>query len=45
VYVGNDDANQVSGFAIDPATGVVRPLARSPFPVTGLQPELVVGGR
>jgi 6-phosphogluconolactonase len=42
VYVGNDDANQLSAFSLDAATGTLNPIAGSPFTANGLQPEIAV---
>jgi 6-phosphogluconolactonase (cycloisomerase 2 family) len=45
LYVGNDDADQVSVFPLDPSTGALRDaITGSPFVVHGLQPEIVVIG-
>lgn len=42
VYVGNDDANQVSMFPLDRATGSLDVTAGSTFTVHGAQPEIVI---
>ena len=45
LYVGNDDADEVSVFPLDPGTGALRQaITRSPFVVHGLQPEIVLIG-
>jgi 6-phosphogluconolactonase (cycloisomerase 2 family) len=44
VYVGNDDANLLSVFSLDPVTGALAPIADSPFTVNGLQPEIAATG-
>jgi len=44
VYVGNDDADQVSAFSLERATGNLQPVMNSPFTVHGLQPEMVIIG-
>ncbi len=38
-YVVNQFSNDVSGFTIDPTTGVLTPITGSPFPVGGEDPE------
>jgi len=45
LYVGNDDADEISVFPLDPTTGALRlPITGSPFVVHGLQPEIVLIG-
>ena len=44
VYVGNDDADQVSAFSIERATGKLQSIMGTPVTVHGLQPEMVVIG-
>jgi 6-phosphogluconolactonase (cycloisomerase 2 family) len=41
VYVGNDDSQDVSGFAVG-ASGAMVPIAGSPFTAGGLQPGIAV---
>jgi 6-phosphogluconolactonase len=45
LYVGNDDSNEVSAFAIDQPSGSLVPVVGSPFPTMfpagGIQPEIV----
>jgi 6-phosphogluconolactonase (cycloisomerase 2 family) len=41
VYVGNDDAQQVSVFSIAPGNGALQPVGQ-PITVPGLQPEIVI---
>jgi 6-phosphogluconolactonase (cycloisomerase 2 family) len=41
VYVGNDDSDLVSAYSVDQTSGALSPVSGSPFPVPGLQPEIV----
>ncbi len=36
LYVSNSGSNNVSGFSIDPGTGVITPVVGSPFPTGGI---------
>ncbi|MBK9116219.1 MAG: beta-propeller fold lactonase family protein [Betaproteobacteria bacterium] len=44
LYTANQDSNNVSGFAIEPATGVLTPVPGSPFPAGSEPFEVTMDG-